>query len=65
MTRRYCEVADTDVKKAHMLASPIDNMDLRARNKIYRNQDSKTRVFPKGVKIKERDGYLSEIYNNK
>jgi hypothetical protein len=27
MTRRYCEVADTDVKKAHILASPVDNLD--------------------------------------
>jgi len=59
MTRRYCEVADTDVKRAHVLASPVDNLDLRARNKIYRNQDSKTPVFVKGVNIKERGGYLS------
>jgi site-specific recombinase XerD len=58
MTRRYCEVADTDVKRAHVLASPVDNLDLRARNKIHRNQDSKTPVFVKGVNIKERGGYL-------
>jgi integrase/recombinase XerD len=28
MTRRYCEVADADVKRAHGLASPVDNLDL-------------------------------------
>jgi integrase/recombinase XerD len=26
MTRRYCELADIDVKKAHMTASPVDNL---------------------------------------
>jgi integrase/recombinase XerD len=29
MTRRYCELADTDVKQAHMTASPADNLGLR------------------------------------
>ena len=29
MTRRYCELADIDVKKAHMTASPVDNLVLR------------------------------------
>jgi len=24
--RRYCEVADVDVKNAHMTASPVDNL---------------------------------------
>lgn len=28
MTRRYCELADMDVKRAHMTASPVDNLDL-------------------------------------
>lgn len=28
MTRRYCELADMDVKKAHMTASPVDNLNL-------------------------------------
>ncbi|MFC2058389.1 tyrosine-type recombinase/integrase [Chloroflexota bacterium] len=28
MTRRYCELADTDVKKAHITASPVDNLKL-------------------------------------
>ena len=31
MTRRYCELADTDVKRAHMTASPVDNFSLPAR----------------------------------
>jgi site-specific recombinase XerD len=29
MTRRYCELADIDVKRAHMTASPVDNLVLR------------------------------------
>jgi site-specific recombinase XerD len=29
MTRRYCEVADVDVKNAHLTASPVDNLALR------------------------------------
>jgi hypothetical protein len=28
MTRRYCEVADVDVKNAHLTASPVDNLAL-------------------------------------
>ena len=28
MTRRYCELADIDVKRAHITASPVDNLDL-------------------------------------
>ena len=31
MTRHYCQVADIDVKKAHMMASPVDNLDTRVR----------------------------------
>ena len=27
MTRRYCELADIDVKRAHITASPVDNLD--------------------------------------
>jgi hypothetical protein len=27
MTRRYCQLADTDVKKAHNLANPFDNLE--------------------------------------
>jgi integrase/recombinase XerD len=29
MTRRYCEIADTDLKKAHLTGSPVDNLNLR------------------------------------
>jgi site-specific recombinase XerD len=28
MTRRYCELADSDVKRAHLTASPVDNLYL-------------------------------------
>lgn len=28
MTRRYCELADIDVKHAHMIASPVDNLGI-------------------------------------
>ena len=31
MTRRYCELADIDVKRAHMTASPVDNLCLEHR----------------------------------
>jgi len=29
MTRRYCELADVDVKRAHATASPVDNLALK------------------------------------
>ena len=29
MTRRYCELADTEVKRAHLTASPVDNLNLK------------------------------------
>ena len=28
MTRHYCELADVDVKRAHTIASPVDNLNL-------------------------------------
>ena len=31
MTRHYCELADIDVKRAHSIASPVDNLNLRKR----------------------------------
>jgi len=31
MTRRYCELADIDVKRAHMTASPVDNLNIHHR----------------------------------
>jgi site-specific recombinase XerD len=33
MTRRYCELADVDVKRAHITASPVDNLDLSAKHR--------------------------------
>lgn len=41
MTRRYCELAETDVKKAHVMASPVDNMDFASSKVVYRSHDSK------------------------
>jgi integrase/recombinase XerD len=38
MTRRYCELADIDVKKAHMTASPVDNIVFP----VYRNSGGKS-----------------------
>jgi site-specific recombinase XerD len=29
MTRHYCNIADIDVKKAHLRASPVDNLKIR------------------------------------
>ena len=31
MARRYCELADIDVKRAHATASPVDNLDVMTR----------------------------------
>ncbi len=31
MTRRYCELADIDVKRAHQTASPVDNLESKLR----------------------------------
>jgi len=31
MTRHYCELADVDVKRAHSVASPVDNLNLGMR----------------------------------
>jgi len=31
MTRHYCELADTDIKRAHSLASPVDNLGIAIR----------------------------------
>ena len=31
MTRHYCELADVDVKRAHSVASPVDNLNLGVR----------------------------------
>lgn len=42
MTRRYCELADTDVKKAHNIASPVDNLDFASVGGVYRVHGSKT-----------------------
>ena len=32
MTRRYCQLADIDLKRAHKTASPVDNLRLRWNN---------------------------------
>lgn len=33
MTRRYSELATVDVKKAHIMASPVDNLDFNINNR--------------------------------
>jgi hypothetical protein len=38
MTRRYCELADIDVKRAHATASPVDNLELRIRQQHERGR---------------------------
>ena len=42
MTRRYCELASVDVKKAHDLASPVDNLGftLRAAERSSANENN-------------------------
>lgn len=46
MTRRYCELADADMRKAHATASPVDNMAIARKLAVVRSG--------KGKKIKER-----------
>jgi len=36
MTRRYCELADIDVKRAHSMASPVDNLDFASGGVVHR-----------------------------
>ncbi len=48
MTRRYCEIANTAVKRAHMLASPVDNLDFSSTNRVYHIQESKTFLLTQG-----------------
>jgi site-specific recombinase XerD len=45
MTRHYCELADVDVKRAHIAASPVDNLMARqnSRRSILRSS-----AFPRG-----------------
>jgi site-specific recombinase XerD len=41
MTRRYCELADIDVKKAHMTASPVDNLAALASYRRTKNHPAR------------------------
>ena len=41
MTRRYCELADIDVKRAHSMASPVDNLDFTSARDVHRFHTSK------------------------
>jgi len=43
MTRHYCEIADVDVKKAHVQASPVDNLMVDHRE-----------AFPRGEKREKK-----------
>jgi site-specific recombinase XerD len=38
MTRRYCELADIDVKRVHMTASPVDNLEVKIRQQHERGR---------------------------
>jgi integrase/recombinase XerD len=46
MTRRYCELANADIKKAHAIASPVDNLAIERKLAIVRSV--------RGKKVKER-----------
>ena len=37
MTRRYCELANVDIKKAHSIASPVDNLAIERKPFIIRS----------------------------
>ena len=47
MTRRYCELANVDIKKAHAIASPVDNLAIERKSFIIRSV--------KGKRIRERE----------
>ena len=42
MTRRYCELANVDIKKAHTIASPVDNLAVVRKSLIIRSVKVKT-----------------------
>jgi integrase/recombinase XerD len=46
MTRRYCELANIDVKRAHLTASPVDNLDIVMRPVKIRAGKLNQRVNP-------------------
>ena len=46
MTRRYCELANVDIKKAHATASPVDNLAMGMKLAVAHSA--------KGKKVKER-----------
>jgi site-specific recombinase XerD len=46
MTRRYCELADVDMRRAHAIASPVDNLAIERKLVIVRSV--------KGKKAKKR-----------
>lgn len=41
MTRRYCELADVDIKTAHTMASPVDNLTIERKLFIVRSVKGK------------------------
>jgi integrase/recombinase XerD len=41
MTRRYCELANVDIKKAHAIASPLDNLTVERKLAIIRSVKDK------------------------
>ena len=42
MTRRYCEIASTDVKRAHSIASPVDNLHFSLARVVIRSHTLKS-----------------------
>jgi len=48
MTRRYCELADIDVKRAHLTASPVDNLEITMRRpKVSTGNPNQTARTPR------------------
>lgn len=48
MTRRYCELADIDVKRAHSRASPVDNLDFASAGVAHRFRSPKALLSTQG-----------------
>jgi len=58
MTRRYCELADIDVKRAHLTASPVDNLDIMIRRQNVGtgkpNQEARPLGYRGGLVVKDQ-----------
>ncbi len=55
MTRRYCELADIDIKRAHSIASPVDNFDITKAGVVHRFYTPRLLLRTQGETIGSRN----------